>query len=230
MFDKGLIDSDLFIDLPIPSQCLYFHLSMRADDEGFIGNVKGILRLVGFKDEDLRPLVERKFIIVFENGVIVIKHWKLNNYLRTDRCKETTYKEEKKLLIENNGKYEFGIPNDNQRCTQYRIEENSIDKNRIEEKSIYGEFEKVKLTKTEFEKLKDRLGNTLTLKYINDLDNYIASKGKKYNSHYATILNWYRRDNKDKNLPEWFGKEIERAEITEEEKREMEAMLSEFQR
>ena len=142
MFDKELIDCDLFIDLPIPSQCLYFHLSMRADDEGFIGNVKGILRLVGFKDEDLRPLVERKFIIVFENGVIVIKHWKLNNYLRGDRCKETIYLKEKSLLNQdNNGVYNLGIPNDNQMETigRHSIEENSIEENSIEENSICGE-------------------------------------------------------------------------------------------
>lgn len=142
MFDKGLIDSDLFIDLPIPSQCLYFHLSMRADDEGFIGNVKGILRLVGFKDEDLRPLVERKFIIVFENGVIVIRHWKLNNYLRADRYKETTYKKEKKLLIDNEGFYELGIPNGNQMTTNGipSIEENSIEESSIDKISIYVEI------------------------------------------------------------------------------------------
>lgn len=140
MFDKTLIDSDLFIDLPIPSQCLYFHLSMRADDEGFVGNVKGILRLIGFKDEDLRPLVDRKFILIFQTGVIVIRHWKINNYLRNDRCKATNYKNEKMLLKENtDGVYALKNKESNTLVYQQTtssipsIEENSIDKISIEE-------------------------------------------------------------------------------------------------
>ena len=134
MFDKGIIDSDLFIDLPIPSQCLYFHLSMRADDEGFIGNVKGIIRLVGFKEEDLRPLIDREFILIFETGVIVIKHWKLNNYLRKDRIKETEYKEERLKLQTKDNKYIIGLPNDTQMLVNGvpSIEENSIEENSIE--------------------------------------------------------------------------------------------------
>ena len=104
MFAKSIIDSDAFLDMQQTAQLLYFHLSMRADDDGFINNPKSIMRNVRCSEDDLRLLVERKFIIPFENGIVVIKHWKIHNYIAKDRYKETKYKEEKDLLIldENN--------------------------------------------------------------------------------------------------------------------------------
>ena len=104
MFAKSIIDSDAFLDMQQTAQLLYFQLSMRADDDGFINNPKSIMRNVRCSEDDLRLLVERKFIIPFENGIVVIKHWKIHNYIAKDRYKETKYKEEKALLIldENN--------------------------------------------------------------------------------------------------------------------------------
>ena len=95
MFAKTIIDSDAFLDMPLSTQSLYFHLSMRADDDGFINNPKKIQRMVGCGDDDLKLLMAKRFILVFDSGVIVIKHWKIHNYIRNDRYKPTLYQEEK---------------------------------------------------------------------------------------------------------------------------------------
>lgn len=106
MFAKTIIDSDAFIDMPLSAQALYFHLSMRADDEGFINNPRKIQRMIGASDDDAKLLILKKFIIPFESGVVVIKHWKIHNYIRGDRKKQTMYPEEKALLLEKeNGAY-----------------------------------------------------------------------------------------------------------------------------
>lgn len=126
MFAKTIIDSDAFLDMPLSTQALYFHLSMRADDEGFINNPKKIQRMIGSSDDDLRLLKAKKFILTFDSGVIVIKHWKLHNYIRSDRFKPTMYVDEKKQLITKENKayttgMTVGIPNDNQMDTQVRL-------------------------------------------------------------------------------------------------------------
>ena len=127
MFDIEIVDTDLFLEMPQSTQNLYFHLGMRADDDGFVSNPKKIIRTIGANDDDLKLLITKKFIIPLETGVIVIRHWKINNYLRADRYTETIYKDEKRLLTEDeNGIYNLGMPNVNQRYTiwytQYRKE------------------------------------------------------------------------------------------------------------
>ena len=98
MFAKTIIDSDAFLDMPTTSQLLYFHLAMRADDDGFVNKPKSIMRMIGCKDDDLMLLFGKKFLIPFESGVVVIKHWKIHNYIRRDTYTETKYKEEKATL------------------------------------------------------------------------------------------------------------------------------------
>ena len=106
MFAKTIIDSDAFTDMPLSTQALYFHLSMRADDDGFINNPKKIQRMIGASDDDLKVLVMKRFIIPFESGIVVIKHWKIHNYIRNDRYKETVYLREKEMLeTKENGSY-----------------------------------------------------------------------------------------------------------------------------
>lgn len=106
MFAKTIIDSDMFLDMPLSTQALYFHLSMRADDEGFINNPRKIQRMIGASDDDLKVLAAKKFIIPFDSGIVVIKHWKIHNYIRGDRKKETVYIDEMELLTEKeNGAY-----------------------------------------------------------------------------------------------------------------------------
>ena len=103
MFSKTIIDSDLFMDLPLEAQALYFHLSMRADDDGFIGNSKKLCRMLGVGEENLAILIEKELLIKFDSGVIAVKHWKVNNLIKNDRYKPTIYQEEKSYLeVENN--------------------------------------------------------------------------------------------------------------------------------
>jgi hypothetical protein len=106
MFAKTIIDSDAFLDMPLSTQALYFHLSMRADDDGFINNPQKIQRMVAATEDDLKLLVAKNFIIPFESGVVVIKHWKIHNYIQKDRYKETVYKDEKAILqVKSNNAY-----------------------------------------------------------------------------------------------------------------------------
>ena len=106
MFSKTIIDSDEFLDMPLSSQALYFHLSMRADDEGFINNHKKIQRMIGASDDDMKVLIAKGFILLFESGIIVVKHWRIHNYIRADRLVKTNYQEERSLLdIKANGAY-----------------------------------------------------------------------------------------------------------------------------
>lgn len=141
MFAKTIIDSDAFLDMPTSTQALYFHLSMRADDDGFINNPKRIQRMIGVSDDDLKLLIAKSFIITFESGVVVIKHWKIHNYIRNDRYKPTTYEDEKALLEEKDNKAytlkdTLGIPNGYQMDTQVRLGKDRIGKDRIGEDSI----------------------------------------------------------------------------------------------
>ena len=106
MFAKTIIDSDAFLDMPLSTQALYFHLSMRADDDGFINNAKKIQRMLGCADDDLKILLAKNFIIPFETGVCVIKHWKIHNLIQKDRYKPTVYSEHKQQLsLKNNNVY-----------------------------------------------------------------------------------------------------------------------------
>lgn len=152
MFAKTIIDSDLFLDMPSSTQCLYFHLSMRADDDGFINNPKKIQRMVGGSDDDLKLLIAKNFLIPFESGVVVIKHWKIHNYIQKDRYKPTLYQQElEQLEVDRSKNYQIklenskcihdvyipdtsGIPLVDKTDTQVRLGKDSIelDKNNID--------------------------------------------------------------------------------------------------
>ena len=106
MFTKKITESDAFLDMPLSSQCLYFHLNMSADDDGFVNNPKRILRTIGASEDDLKLLIAKAFVLVFESGVIVIKHWRMHNTLQNDRYHPTDYQEEFSLLgIKDNKSY-----------------------------------------------------------------------------------------------------------------------------
>ncbi len=125
MFAKTIIDSDMFLEMPISAQVLYFHLGMRADDDGFVNNPKKIQRIANCSDDDLRILCAKQYVIPFESGVCAIKHWRIHNYIRSDRYKETAYRDEKATLtINENGSYTerlpSGIPSVNQ--VTYQLE------------------------------------------------------------------------------------------------------------
>lgn len=99
MFAKSIIDSDLFLDMPASTQNLYFHLGMRADDDGFVNSPQKIMRMVSCSKNDMDMLVFKQFIIPFDTGICVIKHWRIHNYIRNDRYTPTIYTEEKSSLL-----------------------------------------------------------------------------------------------------------------------------------
>lgn len=252
MFSKIVIDSDTFLDMPLSAQALYFHMSMRADDDGFVSSPKRIQTYVGASTDDLKILLAKHFLIPFESGVVVIKHWKVHNYIQKDRYKETYYQAEKALLEETPKTKEYTrklnldtsciqtVSNLDTSCIQtgYKLDTQVRDRDRdsieieigedkesasadsnepdgstspslfdkeeeIREKKRtkpqvvrhkYGEYNNVLLTDEELMKLKEKIPNWQD--FIERLSCYVASTGKRYKSHYATLLNWYRREGK----------------------------------
>ena len=205
MFAKSIIDSDAFLDMPATAQLLYFHLSMRADDDGFINQPKSIMRMTGCKDDDMKLLIAKKFLIPFETGVVVIKHWKIHNYIAKDRYTETNYKEEKALLtLDENKAYTRCIQPVYKMDTQVSIGKLSIDEDNIissaedkqavpakPQKHRYGEHKNVLLTDDEVEKLKAKFGSSYT-EFLDKFSNGLALKGYKYKSHYLRMLKWFK--------------------------------------
>jgi hypothetical protein len=126
MFSPKIVSSDAFLDMPTSTQALYFHLGMHADDDGFV-NPRFVMRLAGASEDDLKVLITKRFVLPFENGVIVIKHWKINNQVRIDRYRPTIYTEQiKTLRTKENGAYtDVWQPNGNQMATQYRLGKDS---------------------------------------------------------------------------------------------------------
>ena len=218
MFAKTIIDSDAFLEMPTTSQLLYFHLAMRADDDGFVNKPKSLMRMVGCKDDDLKLLFVKKFLIPFESGVVVIKHWKIHNYIRKDTYTETKYKEEKATLeLDENSAYRIADTTPLQLCdetvtspsTQVRL---GKDRDRIElgegsvgedtpdinvgnksTKHKYGAYKNVLLTDEDMDKLQEEFPADWSDR-VERLSEYIASTGKKYKNHLATIRSWARKD------------------------------------
>lgn len=147
MFSNLVIGSDAFLEMPDSSQNLYFHLSMQADDDGFVDNWKSIMRMTGKKEDDLKILITKSFVIPFESGLLVIRHWKLNNYIQKDRYKETIHKEEKEqLTTDKNNVYNLDT-----KCI-LSIDKNRLDKISIDKSNIYGENIAEKTSKSKKDK------------------------------------------------------------------------------
>lgn len=139
MFSLDVIGTDSFMDMPLSTQALYFHLGMRADDDGFISSPKQIIKSIDCKQDDMKILISKGYVIPFESGVVVIRHWNQNNYLRQDRYKQTRFISERNMMKLENGIYDMstnGIPVVYQMATQVSIDKNSIEKNSIEKDSI----------------------------------------------------------------------------------------------
>lgn len=218
MFAKTIIDSDAFLDMPLSSQALYFHLSMRADDDGFINNPRKVQRMVGSSEDDLKLLMAKKFILAFDSGVIVIKHWKLHNYIRNDRYKPTLYQDEKAQLIEKDNKVysmsDAGIPDGYQMDTQVRLGKVRLGKDRKEIKDVtpskkpkatparhkYGEYKNVLLSDQEMEKLKAEFPVDWQQR-IENVSEYCAASGKTYKNYLAVIRKWAKKDSASPSQP-----------------------------
>ena len=195
MFSNLVIGCDSFLEMPDSSQNLYFHLSMQADDDGFVGNWKSIMKMTGKKEDDLKLLIAKSFLLPFDSGVLVIKHWKVNNYIQKDRYKETIYKNEKELLsTDDNNVYNLDT-NCIHSIDKNRLDKSSIEKNKVNvpvknenKEKHFAEF--VTMTNDEYEKLCVTYSNEFADQCITFLDNYKGANGRKYKSDYRAILNW----------------------------------------
>lgn len=201
MFSKDITRSDAFLDLPISSQALYFHLGMEADDRGYINNPKSVIRSIGASLGDLEQLVNKRFILVREDGLILIKHWRINNLIKNDRFKETKYVNDlKKLFFDENNSYtetptntpclQIGTqvePQDRlgkDSIGEYRLVEDSIVKERKEGKTMINN-DKPLFCESCFQKLVSK--KFLVLEDYADKDRYLEL--------FATLLNEYTRKN-----------------------------------
>lgn len=215
MLSKAITESDDFLDMPLSAQALYMHLSMSADDDGFVDGPKKTRRMVGASDEDFQALVDKGYVIMFDSGVAVIRHWRAHNYIRSDRYKKTIYTEELAMLyIDENRVYHLGlpsgIPSDNHTVdemeTQVRLGKDRLDKcvyisagareetpedQEEDVKTQHGENGHVLLTDKEEQDLVEEYGREDATAAIAYLDMYIQEKGS-YNSqsHYTAIKRW----------------------------------------
>lgn len=219
MFASKIIESDAFLDLSPQAQMLYVHLCMEADDDGFLNNARSIKRATGCTDKELNELFQKRFLLDLGDGVTVIKHWKINNYIQKDRYKPTAYQEKYELLeVKPNGAYtEKNKACIQQECervysldtqeganpvysldTQVSIGKVSIGKDiytepsapPTSEKHKYGEYKHVLLTDQEYNNLKTEYGIEETKEAIKKMDEYIEMKGTKYKSHYLAMKKW----------------------------------------
>lgn len=175
MFNPIIVESEEFLAMPISSQALYFHLGMNADDDGFI-QPKATMKLTGVSDDDLKVLILKRFVLQFERGVVVIKHWLIHNMIRHDRYKPTRFQEEKEMIsIKSNKAYtekkDVWQPNGNQMATQY-----SIGKVSIENKEYV--FEE-KTTKPKTQKPEIQLPEWLDKALWSEWEAHRREKGKK---------------------------------------------------
>lgn len=220
MFAKAIVLSDAFLDMPMSARCLYFTLAMLADDDGFINSPKSIMRQCGSTTDDMNILIAKRFVLTFESGVVVIKHWRIHNLIQKDRYRETKYLEEKSLLmLDDNKAYTEAVSDVYPECIhdvskvepqvrlgKDRLGEVRVGEDRIVDEDInvptkppkvvrhkYGLYEQVLLTDEDYEKLKAEFPHDYSER-ISRLDEYIASTGKKYKNHLATIRSWARKD------------------------------------
>ena len=129
MFSLDVVNTDLFLDMPVSAQCLYFHLGMRADDDGFIASPKQIMRMATCTQDDMKILVSKGFVIPFESGIVVIRHWKQHNYIQSDRYRKTKYTEEKDRLELKDNVYVLDterIQSSSKADTQYRLSKDIV--------------------------------------------------------------------------------------------------------
>lgn len=208
MFNNSVVGSDEFLEMPDSSQNLYFHLSMQADDDGFVDKWKSIMRMTGKKEDDLKILIAKSFVIPFDTGVLVIRHWRLNNYLQKDRYKETIYKDEKaRLTIDKSNVYNLDTECihsiDKNRLDKISIDKNSKEKEQEESESCGDGFQKVSkfyeeninlltpYTSKVLEDFTDELGEDLVI-YAMQIS---IENNKRTISYIKAILNNYSRAN-----------------------------------
>ena len=203
MFAKTIIDSDAFLDMSTSAQALYFHLAMRADDDGFVNNPKKIQRMVGASDDDCKLLIAKRFVLAFESGVIVIKHWRIHNYIRNDRYKPTIYKDELALISEKENKAYTewstnGIPNDNQMDTQVRLGKDRLGKVSIDDSDSQTRKRFVPPTLEEVQAYCQERNNGVDpqrfIDYYTSIGWMVGKNNKKMKDWKASVRTWERTE------------------------------------
>ena len=213
MFAKTIVTSDAFLDMPASTRCLYFLLGMVADDDGFVNNPRSIMRQSGATADDMNLLIAKRFILTFQSGVVVIKHWCIHNTIQKDRYKETKYLEEKSTLaLDGNKAYTEAVSDVYPECIhdvsrlepQVRLGEVRLGESRVGEvieeaappkptRHKYGMYKNVLLTDEDLAKLQEEFPHDYSDR-IERLSEYMASTGKSYKNHLATIRNWAKKD------------------------------------
>lgn len=207
MFAKSIVTTDQFLSMPLSTQLLYFQLGMQADDDGFVGNPRGVQRLLGCTDDEVKLLIAKQYIIPFESGVIVIKHWKLHNSIQKDRYTPTIYTDEKAQLAADANVYTRCIQDVQHPVYISETQLGKVNKVSVVKDNIpasadapakparhkYGQYENVLLSDEDMTKLKNEFPVDWEQR-IERLSEYIASKGAKYKNHLATIRSWARKD------------------------------------
>jgi hypothetical protein len=210
MFAKTIVLSDAFLDMPLSARCLYFTLGMLADDDGFVNNPKSIMRQAGASLDDMNLLIGKRFILTFDSGIIVIKHWRIHNYIQKDRYKESKYIEEKAtLMVDEKGAYTVCIQNVSKVDTQVRLElgQDSLElgqgsgsvvpaDNGEDTLKKIGRGGVVYLSDRQVGCLLDKMGIEAFDLYLDKLEQFIIDKGASVKNHYKTILKWYEEDSK----------------------------------
>lgn len=210
MFSLKVIDTDNFLDMSPTAQLLYFHLAMRADDDGFVSSPKKIMKLANVPVDDMRTLIEKRYLIPFHSGVCVIKDWSIHNLIRSDRYTETEYKDEKACLSKVDGKYvlnsgfpEHVIPTGNQMEPQVRLgkvrlsnSNNNIKEKKEENTPLFRKRSYLKNIPTkDYEYFQENYqASKKEVDTIADqIDSYCASKGKTYRDYKAAIRAWIQK-------------------------------------
>lgn len=193
MFSLKVIDTDNFLDMSPTSQLLYFHLSMRADDDGFVSNPRKIMKIANIPDDDMKVLIAKQYIIPFESGVCVIKDWKIHNYIQADRYQPTHYQDEKKLLTDGEGGYKC-IQNVYKVDTQVRLGKVRLGK--VIDRESNSSLEYLKdVPKEDLLEFKDKgFTESMVKSKAEDLLLYCQSKGKIYRNYKAFLLNALNKD------------------------------------
>ena len=207
MFAKSIVLSDAFLDMPATARCLYFSLGMLADDDGFIGNPKSIIRQIGASEDDIKILLSKRYLLSFESGIIVIKHWRLNNYIQNDRHHKTTYIEEmEELTVDEKGSY-TEKDKKKQMYTDACIQSVYIDKDSIDKYSIDNNIKVGKRTNFKPPTLrevedycKERGNNVNPQRFIDFYESKGWMVGKnKMKDWKACVRTWEQIDNKNNN-------------------------------
>lgn len=237
MFAKTIVDSDTFLEMPISARLLYYDLGMRADDDGFVDSPKKIMRMIGATNDDMNILITRKFIIPFDSGIVVIRHWRINNYLRSDRYTESIHLDEKSILaMDDNKSYltqneaisrgiPLGIPvvgTEKKRIEEKRKDNNSSNekkKHQIEVENLFDSLWKIYVRKEGKsqvnQKSKEEIFNIGFDRMEKCITKYAQSKkgcDKKYLLMGSTFFNGRYKDYLEE------GKVTEEPETVEEEK------------